>query len=148
VIAGERGAVEAAGSALAEAGAKRVVPLEVSAPFHCQLMAPAQEGLAPELRGVSFRAFRIPVISNVIAEPYRDPDAARELLRQQVCAPVRWVDCVRRLVREGVRVQLEVGPGNVLTGLAARIDQKLARARISQTGEVAEALAKVEEALA
>ncbi len=148
VIAGARAAVEAAASALREAGAKRVVPLDVSAPFHCELMASAQEKLTPELAAAGFRDLAVPVLSNVTAEPYRTAAEARELLRRQVCAPVRWVACVERLVREGVRVQLELGPGKILTGLASRIDRGLACARVSTVAEADAALRRVEEALA
>ncbi len=146
VIAGARRPVEAAGVALLEAGAKRVVALEVSAPFHCELMAPAQEKLAPELEAADFRELEVPVISNVTAEPYRSAAESREFLRRQVCAPVRWVECVERLVREGVRVQLELGPGKVLTGLASRIDRGLGRAQVSTVGEVDDALRQIGEA--
>ena len=148
VVAGERGAVESAGEALRAAGAKRLVPLAVSAPFHCPLMAPAAEKLAPALAEACFRDLRIPVVSNVSAEPYRTAAEARALLHAQVCAPVRWVDCVRSLVGSGVSVQLEVGPGNVLSGLAARIDRGLVRAGVSTTDDVDGALARVSEALA
>lgn len=148
VIAGERAAVAAATSALREAGAKRVVPLEVSAPFHCALMRPAMEKLTPALAEACFRELRVPVVSNVTAQPYRGAEDARDLLRQQVCAPVRWVDSVRTFVEAGVRVQLEVGPGSVLTGLAARIERDLARANVATLDDLDAALARVEEALA
>ncbi len=148
VIAGEAAAVQAAGEALKEAGARRVVALQVSAPFHCELMAPAMEKLAAELAECGFSAQQIPVVSNVDARPYTAPDVARERLREQVCSPVRWVDCVKHLVDSGVRVELEVGPGNVLSGLAARIDRGLARASIGKLDEVEAALVSVGEALA
>ncbi len=148
VIAGERTAVDAACAALEAAGARRLVPLEVSAPFHCALMEPAMHKFAPALAAAPFREARIPVVSNVSAQPYRAPDEARQLLQEQLCAPVRWVECVRRLIRAGVRIQLEVGPGRVLSGLAARIDPALARAGIQGVEGVGDALARVEEALA
>jgi [acyl-carrier-protein] S-malonyltransferase len=145
VIAGSASAVARASEALEAAGAKRLVPLEVSAPFHSQLMAPAMEKLAPLLAQTGFREARVPVVSNVTAEPYREPETARDLLRQQVCAPVRWVECVTRLASEGVTLQLEVGPGKVLSGLAGRIDKALARANVAATDDVEKALAAVGE---
>lgn len=148
VIAGERSAVEAASNALRAAGATRLVPLPVSAPFHCALMAPAMEKLTPMLAETTFRDVRVPVVSNVTAEPYREASRARVLLREQICAPVRWVDCVRTLVREGVRVQLEVGPDRVLSGLAAKIDRSLRRAHVASLEERAPALACIGEAAA
>ena len=145
VIAGDRAAVEAAGVALKSAGAKRIVPLEVSAPFHSELMQPAMEKLGVDLVDAQLRDLRIPVISNVTAKPYRTADQARALLREQVCAPVRWVECVQALRAEGAVLQLEVGPGEVLTGLAGRIDRALARARLSAHEDLDAALAAVGE---
>jgi [acyl-carrier-protein] S-malonyltransferase len=145
VIAGERTALEAAGAALRSAGAKRIVPLDVSAPFHSELMRPAMEKLATDLAEARLRDPRIPVVSNVTAQPYRTADRARALLREQVCAPVRWVESVRALRSEGAVLQLEVGPGDVLTGLAGRIDRGLTRARLSAAEELEGALAAVKE---
>jgi [acyl-carrier-protein] S-malonyltransferase len=148
VIAGEKSAVRAASEALKAAGAKRVMALAVSAPFHCPLMAPAMSKLEPALGEARFRNMRVPVVSNVTARPYRSADEARRLLRDQVCAPVRWMESVRTLVDEGVKVQLEAGPGNVLTGLAARIEKGLVRARVSEVGDLDAALERVAGALA
>ena len=148
VIAGSAAAVERAREALLAAGAKRVVPLEVSAPFHSELMAPAMEKLAPLLAETRFGDARVPVVSNVTAAPCEKGDEARELLRRQVCAPVRWVESVERLVAGGVKLELEIGPGKVLSGLAGRIDKKLARANVAVLGDVEPALAAVAEALA
>ncbi len=148
VIAGEAAAVAAAGEALRRAGAKRVVVLEVSAPFHCALMAPAMEKLGPELAAAHFRELAIPVISNVTAAPYRTAEDARRLLHEQVCAPVRWIDCVRELFERGVRLELEVGPGAVLSGLAARIERGLLRASVESVEGVGAGQAAVREALA
>ena len=147
VIAGRRQAVEAAVAACLEAGAKRSVPLPVSAPFHCELMAPAMEKLAPELAGALRRDLRTPVVSNVNARPYHGAEEARELLRRQVCAPVRWTECVRTLVHAGVTAQLEVGPGKVLSGLAGRIHRKLVRANVATAEDLETALDALEKAL-
>lgn len=126
VIAGARGAVERAGAIAKTLGAKRAIPLPVSAPFHCALMKPAEERLAPELRALAARAPAMPVVANVDAEPKRDAAAAIEALVRQVSAPVRWEAVVRRLASEGVTTYVEVGPGTVLSGLVRKI-QKDAR---------------------
>ena len=147
VIAGTAAAVAAAGEALAAAGARRVVPLEVSAPFHCELMAPAAEKLAPLLADTPFRDAHTPVVSNVTAMPYSSAGDARDLLHRQVCASVRWVDGVERQRQAGVELQLEVGPGKVLSGMAAKIDRGLARANVERTGDVEKALAAVAQAV-
>jgi [acyl-carrier-protein] S-malonyltransferase len=120
VIAGSAAGVAKAGEILKARGAKRVLPLPVSAPFHCALMKPAEEKLAPFLAAASFRPLAIPVVTNVDARETTDPEVARESLRRQVCSPVRWVESVRRLAAlapSGV----EAGPGTVLAGLAKRI---------------------------
>ena len=147
VVAGESKAVSAACAALGAAGASKLVQLPVSAPFHCELMRPAMEKLTPALSETCFWNARIPVISNVTAEPYSSADEARALLREQVCAPVRWVDCVRTLVRVGVRVQLEVGPGRVLSALARKIDRGLTCANVEAPEDMERALACIGEAL-
>jgi len=141
VIAGDAAAVERACAEARSRGAKKAVPLPVSAPFHCSLMAPAAEKLAAELAGVRFAAPRVPVVSNVDAEPNRDAARIPELLRRQVTAPVRFTESVRRMAALGATRVLEVGPGRVLTGLVARIERGLARANLSSAGELAEAAA-------
>ncbi len=123
VIAGARDAVARAGERAKALGARRVIPLAVSAPFHCALMKPAEERLAPELRALGVQAPRIPVVANVDAEPKRDAAASIEALIRQVSSPVRWEDVVRRLASEGVRAYVEVGPGTVLSGLVKKIDR-------------------------
>jgi len=124
VIAGSREAVARASDRARARGAKRVVPLPVSAPFHCALMKPAEDRLAPELRALAVRAPRVPVVANVDAEPKRDERAAIEALVRQVSAPVRWEDVVRRLASEGVNAYVEVGPGTVLSGLVRKIHRE------------------------
>ena len=125
VIAGAAGAVEKAGAKLKEAGAKRVLPLPVSAPFHCALMAPVRGRLEPVLRAISWKAPAAPVVTNVEAKPSSDPARIVPLLLEQVTAPVRWIECVEELVRQGVTRVVEVGPGKVLSGLAKRIDKSV-----------------------
>jgi [acyl-carrier-protein] S-malonyltransferase len=124
VIAGARDAVKRAGERARALGAKRVVPLTVSAPFHCALMAPAQDRLAPELRGLTVQTPRFPIVANVDAEPKRDAHAAIEALVQQVASPVRWEAVVSRLASEGVTTYVEVGPGTVLSGLVRKIHRE------------------------
>jgi len=124
VIAGSAEAVERASARAKQAGAKRVVPLPVSAPFHCALMKPAEERLAPELRALSAAAPRVPVIANVDALPKRDAASAIDALVRQVSSPVLWEDVVRRLASEGVRAYVEVGPGTVLGGLVKKIHRE------------------------
>jgi [acyl-carrier-protein] S-malonyltransferase len=141
VIAGHAAAVERACAEARSRGARKAVALPVSAPFHCALMAPAAEKLAAELAGVRFAAPRVPVLSNVEAEPNADPARIPDLLRRQVTAPVRFTESVRRLAALGVERVLEIGPGRVLTGLAARIERGLARASLSSLSELEAAAA-------
>ncbi len=124
VIAGAAAAVARAGAQAKALGAKRVVALNVSAPFHCALMKPAEVRLAPELRGLATSAPRVPVVANVDAEPKRSAADAIEALVRQVSSPVRWEDVVRRLASEGVTTYVEVGPGTVLSGMVRRIHRE------------------------
>jgi [acyl-carrier-protein] S-malonyltransferase len=124
VIAGSAAAVARAGAAAKARGAKRVIPLPVSAPFHCALMKPAEDRLAPELRALAVSAPRVPVVANVDAEPKTDGPSAIDALIRQVSAPVRWEDVVSRLASAGVRAYVEVGPGAVLSGLIRKIDRE------------------------
>jgi [acyl-carrier-protein] S-malonyltransferase len=123
VIAGTAAAVQRAGALAKAAGAKRVIPLAVSAPFHCALMKPAEDRLAPELRALAVQSPRRPVVANIDAEPKRDGAAAVEALVRQVSGAVQWEAVVRRLASEGVRTYVEVGPGAVLAGLVRKIDR-------------------------
>jgi [acyl-carrier-protein] S-malonyltransferase len=120
VIAGSAAGVAKAAELLRARGAKRVLPLPVSAPFHCALMKSAEEKLAPFLAAAAFRPLAIPVITNVDARETADPEVARDSLRRQICSPVRWVESVRRLA-ELAPSAVEAGPGTVLAGLAKRI---------------------------
>jgi [acyl-carrier-protein] S-malonyltransferase len=137
VIAGSKDAVARAGERARALGAKRVVPLSVSAPFHCELMKPAEERLAPELRALRVAAPRVPVVANADAEPKRDAAAAIEALVKQVSSPVRWEASVRRLASEGVNAYVEVGPGAVLTGLVRKIDRNATTLNVEEPGGVA-----------
>jgi [acyl-carrier-protein] S-malonyltransferase len=130
VIAGATAAVARAGERAKALGAKRVVPLPVSAPFHCAMMKPAEDRLEPVLRGLPVSDPRVPVVANVDAEPKRDAASAIDALIRQVSSPVRWEDVVRRLASEGVRKYVEVGPGTVLCGLGRKIDREAAFANL------------------
>ncbi len=124
VIAGDAATVQRASELLRGMGARRVLPLPVSAPFHCELMKAAQERLAGDLAVLEFRELSVPLISNVDAEEVRQGGVARESLVRQVCAPVRWVESVRRLADRGVTLYVEIGPGRVLSGLVKKIDPR------------------------
>jgi [acyl-carrier-protein] S-malonyltransferase len=139
VIAGDATAVELARSRALEEGAKRTIPLAVSAPFHCPLMAPAAEKLATELGRVRFSVASPPVITNVEAEANDDPGRMAALLEAQVTAPVRFVEMIERLMVLGVTHVLEVGTGRVLSGLVARISRGLKRASLSSPDDFADA---------
>ncbi len=121
VIAGSAGAVERAMSKLKERGAKRAIPLKVSAPFHCALMLPAQERLAADLAEIKFEDLRVPLVTNVDAAVIRTGAEARDSLVRQVSSPVCWRESVEVLWREGARTFVEVGPGKVLSGLVRQI---------------------------
>ena len=142
-IAGATEAVRRAGERAKALGAKRVIPLPVSAPFHCALMKPAEERLAPELRALKAADPRVAVVANVDAEPKRTAKDAIEALVRQVSSPVRWQAVVQRLASEGVTTYVEVGPGTVLNGLIKKIHRE---AKIVSFGSPDD-LAAVEAAL-
>ena len=126
VIAGSAAAVERAMEACKEAGAKRALPLPVSVPSHCALMKPAAEKLSEALEAINFNNPDIPVINNVDVSAEATADAIKDALIRQLYNPVRWTETVQRLKDEGVETLYECGPGNVLCGLAKRIDRALA----------------------
>jgi [acyl-carrier-protein] S-malonyltransferase len=138
VIAGARDAVARAGERAKALGARRVVSLPVSAPFHCALMKPAEERLAPELRALAVQDPRVPVVANVDAEPKTTARAAIDALIAQVSAPVQWERVVHRLASEGVTTYVEVGPGTVLSGLVRKIHRDASVASFSSPDDLAE----------
>lgn len=121
VIAGHASAVERASALARERGAKRALPLPVSAPFHCALMEPAGERLREVLAAVAVQPMRIPVVTNVEASPNQDAGRVKDLLVAQVSAPVRWDASVSAMEKMGVERFVEIGPGKVLSGLIKRI---------------------------
>ena len=125
VIAGSKAAVEKACEMLKAAGAKRALPLPVSAPFHSSLMLPAAQRLKEKLAVTPIATPTIPVVNNIDVALQTDPDAIREALYRQAFGPVRWVECVAAIKARGVHTLIECGPGKVLAGLTKRIDAEL-----------------------
>ena len=144
VIAGSKAAVEKACEVLKAAGAKRALPLPVSAPFHSSLMKPAAEKLRAALAQTVLAAPHIPVLNNVDVAVQQDADAIRDALYRQAFGPVRWVECVQALKARGITHVIECGPGKVLAGLVRRIDAELTGAALydpATLNEVKELLA-------
>jgi [acyl-carrier-protein] S-malonyltransferase len=141
VIAGHASAVSRAEAKLKEAGAKRVMPLPVSAPFHCALMDPVKPRLAEVLNQVKVSAPRFPVVTNVEARPNSDPARVVPLLLEQVSAPVRWIECVEALKAEGVTRVVELGPGKVLAGLVKRISKDIETFNVEDAASLEKTLA-------
>jgi [acyl-carrier-protein] S-malonyltransferase len=125
VIAGSKAAVDKACELLKAQGAKRALPLPVSAPFHSSLMKPAAEKLKEKLAATAFAAPQIPVVNNIDVAVETDADRIRDALYRQAFGPVRWVSCVQAIQTRGVSTLVECGPGKVLTGLVKRIDAGL-----------------------
>jgi len=146
VISGHAAAVEIAANLARERGAKRVVPLMVSAPSHSPLMESAAERLAIELEKIRLGSFTAPVFTNVEAEPLEDPSRVRELLTLQLTSPVRWVDIVTRMKADGVDTVIEVGSGKVLTGLVKRIDKGINALSLSETADIDRAIEALQRA--
>ena len=137
VIAGSRGAVEKACEVLKANGAKRALPLPVSAPFHSSLMRPAAEKLKEKLAAVQFAASRIPVINNIAVAIEADPERIRAALYRQAFGPVRWVECVQAIKARGLLTLVECGPGKVLAGMVKRIDPELTGAPLFDPASLA-----------
>lgn len=143
VVAGHTATVDAAISALKDAGAKRAMPLPVSAPFHTELMQPAGVRLAEEVAAITFSAPEIPVIQNVHAQAESDPERIRDLLVEQIYSPVRWTECIQAIVANGVTSIVECGPGRVLSGLNRRIDKSLASYGLEEPDALLDAVAQL-----
>ncbi|WP_411346068.1 ACP S-malonyltransferase [Paenibacillus sp. WLX1005] len=125
VVSGTQAGVEAVSARVKEIGGKRAIALEVSGPFHSSLMEPAAQRLAERLQDVTFHNAAVPVVANVNAEAVSSGDQIGELLVKQVYSPVLWEDSVRYMVEQGVDTFIEIGPGNVLTGLIKKIDKNV-----------------------
>ena len=139
VIAGSKAAVDKACEILKANGAKRALPLAVSAPFHSSLMKPAAEKLREQLAGIEFSTPRIPVINNIDVAVETDAEAIRSALYRQAFGPVRWVECVQAIKARGLDSLLECGPGKVLAGMVKRIDSALTGAPVFDPASLAAA---------
>jgi [acyl-carrier-protein] S-malonyltransferase len=138
VIAGSKAGVEKACEVLKSLGAKRALPLPVSAPFHSSLMKPAAERLKAKLAETALAAPQIPVVNNIDVAVQTDADAIRDALYRQAFGPVRWVECVAALKARGVSTLVECGPGKVLSGMVKRIDAELQSAALYDPATLAE----------
>ena len=143
VIAGHTGAVEVAIVALKEAGAKRALPLPVSAPFHTELMKPAGERLAEAIATLDICAPQVPVVHNVHAATESNPEQIRKLLVEQIYSPVQWTRCVQAIVNAGAAHVVECGPGKVLSGLNRRIDKSLQSYSLEEPDALTTTVAKL-----
>ncbi|HEY4641731.1 MAG TPA: ACP S-malonyltransferase [Thermoanaerobaculia bacterium] len=121
---------------VAKAKGRKAIPLEVSAPFHCALMKPAEERLKPLLDDAQFKDLWVSLVSNVDASPIGTPTAVRNALIRQVVSPVRWVESVQKMIAMGVRRFVEVGPKNVLTGMIKRIDKTVELINVSDVASI------------
>ncbi len=136
VIAGTKSAIERAVDIAKKRGVRRAILLQVSAPFHCDLMKPAEERLKPVLDEARLKDLWVALISNVDASPIGTVTAVRNALLRQVACPVRWVDSVEKMIAVGVRRFVEIGPGNVLTGLIRRIDSSVELINVSDVPSI------------
>lgn len=133
VIAGNAEAIDRACEILKEKGAKRAIKLNVSAPFHCALMMPAQEKLAADLQGITYGDFQFPIVQNIDAQVNNDSAKVCEALTKQVSNPVRWLQSVENLVKLGVETFVEVGTGKVLSGLVKQINRDVRLLNVENT---------------
>jgi [acyl-carrier-protein] S-malonyltransferase len=143
VIAGHKSAVARAIDACKARGAKRAMPLPVSAPFHSSLMKPAGEKLEGYLKNVSFKSPEIALVNNVDVKIERSPDSIRNALVRQAASPVRWVETIRLMASQGVTHVVECGPGKVLAGLVKRIDSNLQGIAAADRASLEHALATI-----
>jgi [acyl-carrier-protein] S-malonyltransferase len=142
VIAGTKAGIDRAIEVAKKRGVRRALPLPVSAPFHCELMRPAAERLEPILDAASFKDLWFALVSNVDASPIGTATAVRNALLRQVASPVRWVESVQRMIAMGVKLFVEIGPGNVLTGLIKRIDPSAELVNVSDVPSLEKFLEK------
>lgn len=125
VITGEEKAVLTAGEALKAAGARRVIPLKISGPFHCELLKEAGKKLGEELEKIEIQTFAIPYVTNVTAQYVTESDQVKNLLVKQVSSSVRWQQCVEQMINDGVDTFIEIGPGKTLTGFLKKINRNV-----------------------
>ena len=136
VIAGDATAIDRAIPVLKERGARRAIKLNVSAPFHCALMKPAQDRLAADFEKAGFRDLAVPVVTNVDAQPVVSGTEARDSLVRQVSQPVRWLESVEFLINQGVQTFVEIGPGKVLSGLVRQINRDVRCVNVEDTASL------------
>jgi len=136
VISGEMKALEEAEEKLKEAGAKRIVRLAVSAPFHSELMKPAAEKLKELMEGMNFREAKVPILNNADVKLIKEPDEIKDSFYKQVFSPVRWVEDVRKMAEMGVDRVYEIGPKNVLRGLIRKIDRSIKVLSVEKPKEI------------
>ncbi len=140
VISGEAAAVEKAGAALKELGAKRVVPLKVSGPFHSKMLIPAGEKLERVLENVELSDFTIPYVSNLMGDYVRDTKEIKFLLKMQISSPVKWQQSVEKMIEEGVDTFVEIGPGRTLSGFMKKINKEVKVLNIDKYEDLEKAL--------
>lgn len=143
VIAGNKAAVERAGALCKEAGAKRALPLPVSVPSHCALMKPAADKLAEALQALTFNTPEVDVINNVDVSVESDAEKIKDALVRQLYSPVRWTEIVTKMAEQGINLQVEAGPGKVLSGLVRRINKSFTAQAINDTASLEASLAAV-----
>jgi [acyl-carrier-protein] S-malonyltransferase len=143
VIAGSAGAVDRAIELLKERGAKRAIKLNVSAPFHCDLMLPAQDKLAADLAEINFRDLQYPIVENITAEANTSAERVRTALTEQVSSPVLWAQTIENLINEGVETFVEVGAGKVLSGLVRQINRDVRCLNVETTESLRNTLASL-----
>lgn len=144
VISGDKGAVERAAALATERGAKRAVLLPVSAPFHCSLMKPAQDRLAPDLNAITFQKPAVPVVCNVDAAVVGDAVSSKDALVRQVTGSVKWEQSIHLLIAKGAEMFVEVGPGKVLCGLMRQIDRSRSCASAGDEASLQKVLAQLQ----
>ena len=148
VISGNAAAVKRAVEIASQSGAKRAVMLPVSAPFHCELMKPAEVRLERDLRATQFGTLRFPLITNVDADEITTGDEAREALIRQVCSAVRWEESIHEMIAQGVGIFVEVGPGRVLSGILRQIDRSVRSFNVEDAASLQATLEKIAKARA
>lgn len=145
VITGEESAVAAAGEALKAAGAKRVLPLKVSGPFHSPMLKKASEQLKEALADVELHEMKIPYLTNVTGDYVKDISEVKELLETQVCASVRWQQSVEKMIADGVDTFVEIGPGRTLTGFLRKIDRSVKGYNVDKLEDLEKVAAELTE---
>lgn len=145
VITGEEGAVAKASEKLKEAGAKRILPLQVSGPFHCEMLKEAGEKLSEALEKISLQDIKIPYVSNVTAQMVTEKEQVKDLLVKQVSSPVRWQQCVETMIENGVDTFVEIGPDRTLSGFMRRINRNVTMMNIQTVEDFQKVTKKLRE---